>query len=401
MPTHEEKMDQNKIRLISFVSFLMGFSQALLFYVMSTYFKRASGIENLGVFYFFSYVVVLSVLLNAHKIIRATGQANFFYFSLLFKIIVITLLMLFPPSAFGAGLMMLYIVFGSIEWVGLDVILESYSSDAMSGRIRGKHLAIMNAGFLLGPFLSTILLSKFDFFGVFLALFLFNAAVFILAILSFRDANHRNGADINVLEVLKKISKRKNILRIYYISYVLEFFYALVVIYTPLYLRDLGMDWRDVGIVFTVMLTPFVFLQYPMGILADKRYGEKEFLIISIIISGMATAAIFFISTPGVFVWSLILLATRIGAALIEILRDSYFYKRIDHRDVDMIDFFRTAQSSAYITSAVISTVILFFFPIKVMFLVIAAVVLSALYPAIGLVDNKCEREMGKCQGKI
>jgi len=172
-----------------------------------------------------------------------------------------------------------------------------------------------------------------------------------------------------------------------------------MLIFTPLYLLDLGYSWHQLGVAFTIMLIPFVLIQYPMGVLADKKTGEKEFLVFAIFVMGISTFIFYCANAPGIVIWTLILLATRIGAALIEILRDSYFYKRIDGRDVDIIDFFRTSKSVAYITAAILSSLTLFFFPMKAIFLLVSAVVLSALYPAFRLVDNKSEEEI--INGKI
>jgi hypothetical protein len=89
---------------------------------------------------------------------------------------------------------------------------------------------------------------------------------------------------------------------------------------------------------------------------------------------------------------------TRIGAAIIEILRDSYFYKKIDGRDMDVISFFRTACSIGYISAAALSALLLVVFPMKYVFLLVAAATLAGLYPAFKLIDNKCEAELdAKC----
>jgi MFS family permease len=281
-----------------------------------------------------------------------------------------------------------------MEWVSLDVILESYSSDNTSGRIRGKFLTIMNFGYLLGPFLSTRILDKFNFQGVFLLLFFINIIILYFSLAKIRKVNHEFVGNVTVKDIVNKVIKRKNILRIYYVSFILELFYALTVIYTPIYMLDLGMSWNEIGIVLTIMLLPFIFVQYPMGVLADKKFGEKEFIILSLFIMSAATAGIYFINSKSVLIWSLVLLATRIGAALIEVLRDSYFYKRIDGRDVDVINFFRTAQSFGYIIATICSTFILLIFSVKAVFIFIAIMVFSALVPAFFLVDNKCEREI-------
>lgn len=397
MKKHKEKLDEGKIRLVTFVTFLMGFSQAILVYIMSTYFKLSIGTENVGIFYAVSYIIFLVILLNLHKLVRALGKANVFYFSLFFKLIIIFGLILVEPSKIGILLMITYIILGHIEWVALDTIIEGVSTDRMSGRIRGMHLTILNMGFLFGPFVSTYFLDRINFQGVFVLSLIFNVFVFIFALIGFRNVNERFEQKLEVLDILKKVFARKNIMRIYYISFVLEFFYALMVIYTPIYLRDLGFSWEDIGMIFTVMLIPFVLFQYPVGMLADKKTGEKEFLIGAIFMMGISTILIYFMGAGSVITWALILFLTRVGASLIEILRDSYFYKRIDCRDIDVINFFRTSLPVAYIFATVLSAFVFLFLPIKFAFILTGIVVLSALYPAFRLTDNRSEKEMGKC----
>lgn len=390
---HDEKLDRKKINIIGFVSFLMGFSQAVAAYVLSSYFKTASGTENVGLFYTLSYAVVLVILLNFHKVIRKLGKSNVFYFSVLAKIAAISFLAGTEPSVWTTVFLILYLISGALEWVSLDIILESFSRDAMSGRIRGLHLTILNAGYLAGPFISSRLLENFGFSGIFSFLLVFNSAILVFSLIGLRDVNHKFDQDLKVTELLKKVWMRKNVLRIYYVSFILEFFYALMVIYTPIYLRDLGISWNDIGIMFTIMLLPFVFLQYPAGLLADKKLGEKELIIASIFMMGISTSAIYFLESTSVLAWGIILFFTRIGASLLEILRDSYFYKRIDGHDVDLINFFRTSMPVAYIVSTGLSFIFLIFFPIKAAFIFVGLAIFSSLIPAFRLVDNKCERE--------
>ncbi|MDP1834214.1 MAG: MFS transporter [Candidatus Moranbacteria bacterium] len=391
---HNERLDETRLRLSSFVTFLMGFSQAVLIYVMSSYFELATGMQNVGVFYAFSYGIFLLILLNLHKLVRLWGKSNVFYFSLLANIVVITLLIFAQPSMIGVALLMLYIILGHIEWVALDVIVESFSVDRMSGRIRGLHLTILNAGFMFGPFASTYILDRMDFQGIFIFALIFNCFVFIFALIGFRNINHKFEQKLKVMDILRKVRRQADIMRIYYISFVLEFFYALMIIYTPIYLRNLGYSWENIGWIFTAMLAPFVVLQYPMGILADKKTGEKEFLIVALLLMACSTSAIYFIGTGTATIWAIVLFATRIGAALIEILRDSYFFKKIDAADVDLINFFRTSVPAANIMAAALSSVVLIFAPIKFTFILTGLVVLSALYPAFKLVDNASEKEM-------
>lgn len=391
---HKERLNLEKIQLLGFISFLMGFSGALLSYILSSYFKLALGTDNVGGFFLLSYFIVLIALLNLHKLVGWLGKTVVFYITFLFRIVATIFLVFLNPSPLALFFLVIYVITEGLGWVNLDVILESFSIDKMSGRIRGLHLTIMNTGFILGPFLSTRILDLFGYKGIFFATFTIQFLIFSIALMGFRGINHTFHRKETAVELLKRVWHRKNVLRAYYISAILEVFYAVMIIYSPLYFLSLGFSWTDIGIAFSIMLIPFVIVQYPMGLIADTETGEKEFLILSIFIMGISTLVFFYNASANIFVWAGILFLTRVGAALIEVLRDSYFYKRIDGDDIDLIDFFRTSKPIAYMAATAVSSVILFFFSMKYVFLFLAIIIFSAFYPAIRLVDNKSEKEL-------
>jgi MFS family permease len=342
-----------------------------------------------------AYTASFWLLLNLHEMVRRLGKSAMFFLSLVLKIAAIAFLMVLPENnIWSSFFLIVYLVLGTIEWVSMDVILESFSVDNMSGRIRGKHLTFINAGFLVAPFLSFYILGKQGFDGVFILLFFINSFILLVSLLGIRKVNHDFKGRIGIREVLGKMWKRKNLLRIYYISFVFELFYAVMIMYTSIHLETFGFGEKEVGDILTIMLIPFVLVQYPMGVLADKRWGEKEMIIVSLIIMTIATASVFFISSLSILVWGAVLFATRVGAALLEVLRDSYFYKRVDSSEVDLINFFRTTMPVAYIVTAFLTYIILLFFPMRSVFIFGALVIASALIPAIFLVDNKCEKEL-------
>jgi MFS-type transporter involved in bile tolerance (Atg22 family) len=142
------------------------------------------------------------------------------------------------------------------------------------------------------------------------------------------------------------------------------------------------------------MLIPFVLIQYPLGVLADRKTGEKEFLIGAIALAGLSTAFIPWIDAPDILLWCGILFMTRLGIAAIEVLRDSYFYKRIDGGDLDIIAFFRTSGPFSNIVAAIFIGLWLLFLPLSSVFLLPAFILLLALIPAFLLEDNVSEREV-------
>lgn len=393
---HIEKLNKRKIYLINFISLFFGFGLAISSYITGFYFKEAAHTDNISNFYLASYFIFLVLVLNLHKIIKFSGKSMSLYFFLFIKTLSITLILFINPSLLGALSLITYIVFGNLAWLALNIILETYSVDKMSGRIRGLFLTISNTGFLFGPYLSMDLFSNFSFNGVFTAVLIIDVLILFISIFTLNEAKNDYNKTLTIIQLLNKAKKRKNIMRIYYISIVLNFFYATMVIYSPIYLYNLGLSYTDIGKVFTIMLLPFVLFQYIVGRIADKKIGEKEMIIFALMIMSLSTLSIYFIESTNLIIWATVLFITRIGASFIEVLKDSYFFKRIDGEDIELIDFFRTAKPVAYASFALVSGVLLDFLEIKTMFILLSLVIIAGLYPALRLDDSLGEDELLK-----
>jgi len=261
---HKEKLNNSAIRTLNVSSFALGISAALILYLESDYFKTAVKSANITAFFIAAYAIALILIFNWHRLIRKFGKKRVFLGNLLLKAFVVLILASLPIGKVGALFLMGYIIFTVLSWIDLDILLETCSRDHQTGRIRGKYLTIMNAGYFVSPFFAGIMIDKYGFQPVFIAAALLILAVWIFCRFKLLDVDSiRIVRSINFTKIIRKISARKNILRAYYISFLLEFVYALMIIYTPLYLLDLGFSWADIGKKFAIMLLPFVLFQYP------------------------------------------------------------------------------------------------------------------------------------------
>ena len=162
-----------------------------------------------------------------------------------------------------------------------------------------------------------------------------------------------------------------------------------MVIYTPIYLnKNMNFTWDKIGIIFTIMLLPFVLLQLPLGRLSDK-IGEKKLLKLGFIIIIISTITLTFINSKNILIWGLILFATRVGASIIEVMNESYFFKQITARDANIISFFRNASPTAYIIAPLIATPFLLFFPFKFIFIFLGIIMTLGIYLSFTLKDTK------------
>jgi len=162
-----------------------------------------------------------------------------------------------------------------------------------------------------------------------------------------------------------------------------------MVIYTPIYLYDhLGLGWDKIGIIFTIMLLPFVILEYPLGKISDK-IGEKELLIAGFAISAFFTLLIPFVKIPSVLAWGLLLFGTRIGAAMIEVMSETYFFKKIKPEAAEEVNFFRNTYPLSYIIAPIFAIPILFLVPsFEYLFYVLGAIMLIGLLITLKLKDT-------------
>jgi len=390
---HTEHYNRSMIKVLTLISFLFGVSSAFILYLESAYLKTAAKTENITFFYLGAYALALILICYWHHLIRIFGKKNVFFVNLTLKAILVCYLAFSPVNYTGAWVLSFYMTLTTLAWVDLDILLESFSKDKLTGSIRGIYLTIVSAGYLFSQFFSGTLVDRFGFQASIRASLLFLTIILIIALIKVRNIPYKNKKILSFPDILQKVFARKNVMRAYYIAFLLQFFYALMIIYTPLFMLDIGFSWTEIGKLFAIMLLPFVILQYPAGLLVDRKVEEKWILIFGLAVMGIATFSIFFLEVKIFWLWASVLFATRIGASLVELANDSYFYKRIDCEDVHIINFFRNVRPISYILGIVISAPIIFYFGVPAIFPIVAVFVLTGIPFALKL--EKCQ---SKCK---
>lgn len=272
----------------------------------------------------------------------------------------------------------------------LDVYIERFSTEQTTGHIRGIFLTVINSAVALSPFFvgKIIAGSGFSLVYIFAGILVIVSIATTLGKLRTIPEGHYHVA--NLWKTAKKIYRRPNLYHIFSVNLILEIFYAWMVIYTPLYLTTyVGFDWSQVGVIFSIMLLPFVLIELPAGYLADKYYGEKEMLLLGLIIMGTATIGVAYMNSYSVALWALLLFTTRIGAALIEIMSDTYFFKKVHPDDTDIIGLYRSAKPIATMGAPILAGIILTAGTYQTLYLTLGFIVLYGLRHALAIKDTK------------
>jgi len=133
----------------------------------------------------------------------------------------------------------------------------------------------------------------------------------------------------------------------------------------------------------------YVIFEYPIGILADKYIGEKEMMGVGFFVLTISTAWIAFVTIPSVALWALIMFTTRVGASLVEVTTESYFFKQTKSSDAQIISFFRITRPLAYVCGALLASLSLLYLPFNLLFVVLAILMIPALFLTLDIIDTK------------
>ena len=243
-----------------------------------------------------------------------------------------------------------------------DVFLETYTDTAHTGGVRGWFMTLTNAAWILSPLIAGMLVYDHVYSRVYVAALLLLAPVLYLVHKNLRRFHDSRYESPTAWATIREVLRLPDIWKLFLINIVLQTFYCWMVIYLPLYLATaMGFDWSSIGIILTVMLVPFVLVQLPFGKLADEKYGEKYLMAVGFVIMGVATIALAWIREPSMIVWAGALFVTRIGAALAEIMIETYFFKKVPARDSNVLSAFRTTRQIPYFIAPAITGIGLLF----------------------------------------
>ena len=377
-------------RIIYLTGFLFSIPMALTSYVNSSFLLNSVGEYCLGIIYIIASIITIIGLFQMPKILTAIGNRMMaILFSLLLLLSFITLSI--GREVFVVILaFIVYFVSANLIVASLDIFIEDFSKNYQTGKIRGIYLTIINFAWVVAQLISGSVIAKSSFNGIYLLGALFIALVSVIFILFFRDFKNPKYKRAPVLKTIKFFVQNKNFSKIYLINLILKLFYAWMIIYTPIYLHQyIGFGWSEIGIIFSIMLIPFVILDFPLGKLADK-IGEKKILQFGFLIIAASTLMIPLIKTPTIFLWALILFFTRVGAATVEIMSESYFFRTVNEEDDGLISFFRNTTPVSYIIGPILAISVFLLIPsFEYIFLVLSAIMFFGFLVSLRIKNTK------------
>jgi MFS family permease len=389
MRHHHSIHKPSMLYTIGVVGFFTALHASLPNYFNSGFLSTFVSEKTISLIYLLISLVTIIFLLSINTILRRIGNLRTSIVLILLQIGIFYGIITSENPSTIIILFILGMSVISLISLTIDIFLQKSTDIGHTGSIRGFYMTAVNMAWIFGPLLGGMLINGENYKGVYIGGF---AILFPLLYLihknygNFKDSHY---VRLSTRETFIRILKSRDISKIFIINIILQTFYAWMTVYTPLYLHNhIGFNWAEISLIFTIMLIPFVLVEIPLGKIADKRLGEKEIMAIGFVIMGLATVCLILFPFKNLIIWALMLFITRLGAAAAEIMIETYFFKKIDGKDPEMLSMFRITRPLSFFTAPVLTTIGLVYVSEPYLFVLLGATCLLTVIPILRIRDT-------------
>lgn len=384
---------KNKLLLITYLmTVLYALHYAIPVYATSSYLHQYFGSQAVSGIYMLGSILALLCSVKIAKTVKKFHASRYAIGVALAEMITVIWFGYTENLFLLAALFIIHFALQTLLFVSLNIFMESFSLHTNIGSIRGLFLAVFHVGILISPVIGGYILSV----SSFSVLYLISALTLIpyLFLVSKYLSHVKEPAyhSINLLEALTKTLRNKNLRGAFVAKFMVEAFYAVMVIYSPLYLTTLGVPLTAyLSFIIPVALVPLVLLPYELGLLADKKYGEKEMLLIGLLLLTVTSFICVILTTSNILVWALVLFISRIGASFVDTMTFTYYFKKIGPEDPSFTALFINTYSMATIVVGAIGVAVSSFLVERpqLMFIILGCAILWSVTLVLPMKDTR------------
>ncbi len=357
------------------------FCLAITAYVNSSFIESSVGQYGVGILYAVASIITVICLNNATKLLSKIGNQKFFLWYGIVHALSLALLIL-PLGNMVIKILAFtgYLLSGNVIIFSLDIFFDHVTGVKGRGKMRGIYLLLGNSGWVLAPIISAQTIDLFGYQGMYaLALGIFVLFVIFMdfGLKGYKDAHYKEQKSDSVIKAFRS----PRLQAVLFANFLLQFFYVWMIIYTPIYLsKNLGFSWDTIGIIFTIMLTTFVILDYPLGWIADKLGSEKELAMVGFVIMAASVLGIATNHAPTVLAMGVLLFMSRVGAATVEAMTEIHFFKTVKDTEPELISVLCDLRQFSYIIAPLVGIVIMLVFPFVTIFWILFVLMLAGIF---------------------
>lgn len=376
------------------ITLLLIFHTYVVAYINSSFLDQYLTAAEVGLIYIVGSAISIVIFLFISRVLQRVGNYRLTITLLILNLLAVTGMALSESLRVAVPLFIIHLVTIPLIFFNIDVFMEEQigNNETSTGSSRGLLLALISFIGAISPLVSSLLVNG-D-INSFTNVYLLSAAtlipIILILVFYFKNFNDPEYNEVAVISAIRTFWEQYNIRNVFLVHFVLQIFFMTMVIYTPLYLtNNIGLSWTEFGIVMFFAQMAYVIFEYPIGIIADKYIGEKEMMAFGFLIIAISMSWMSFVTIPDILVWSVIMFVTRVGASLVEVTTESYFFKQTKSTDAQIISFFRITRPLAYVFGALLASFSLLYLPFNLLFIIIALLMIPAMFLTFNIQDSR------------
>jgi MFS family permease len=332
----------------------------------------------MGLVYIAGAIVNIGTFLLIPKYLRQRGN---FRLIVMLTAIEFSVLLGIACIPWNFLIILLFIVqqgIGPVIFYCLDIFLEQSTESNYVGSIRGMYLTMYNLSPIITPVIvGVVLATSTDYWKIYLMSALFLIPFLLIIILNFWKFKDPEYPKIDISRTVGHFWHSKGVYDVFVDHFLLSFFYSWMVIYMPIYLiKTIGFGWEEIGIILSITLLPFIIFQIPIGKIEDKKHDEKTLLIFGFLIMAISVFLLSFITGKSIVLWSAILFISRIGASIVEVSTETYFFKHVKATNAGYISLFRMTKNLAFLIVPIVAGLSIYILDMEYSWIVLALIML-------------------------
>ena len=174
---------------------LLAVSSALPAYAQSNFLGQYIDLQTIGYIFIIANIISVVAILFFPKLIKHI--TNYFSGLLIMAIYGLSLLgMSLSSSAILAiTSIVIFIVSSNLIWINMDLLIESFSKNQSTGRTRAIYFTFINAGWILSPLASSLLIGLGGYTLIFLVAAFLVIPCFLILLHYAKDFKHKINYD--------------------------------------------------------------------------------------------------------------------------------------------------------------------------------------------------------------
>jgi MFS family permease len=383
---------KNKLLVVSYLlTLLYALHYGIPLYATSSYLHQYYSSSTVSLLYMLGSIAALLGSMSVAKYMRKFHTYGFTSGLVIAEMIILVAFGVTKSPYLLAPFFVVHFLLQTLLYICLNVFIESFSKHAETGSIRGLFLALLNIGILVSPIIGGGILAISSFETLYIVAACMLIPFLFLVRIYFYHIEEPAYARVDMMQAFRNAWANKNIRAALIAEFIVQCFYAVMIIYSPIYLATIGIGLPIyLTLILPFALIPLVVLPYELGYLADTKYGEKELMIGGLLILAVTTFLCVITTSSNPAVWILILIGSRIGAAFVETMAFAYYFKKVSAEQASLTALFSNTTSGATIVVGGLGILIGPFLSERpqLMFVILGCVILWSISYVIPMKDT-------------